>query len=624
MRVYRFACPLIALVVAAGAPAQTTFPPPVRVPSPYSVQPLSDSDLLANEIRALAANPLDVSALVRAGELAVRIGDTTAAATFFARAERIDPRNARLKAGEGSLLVATERPGEALRRFAEAEALGGDVRGFAADRGLAYDLVGEQDRAQRDYRLALRSGPNDETQRRYALSLGISGKRDLALAQIGPLLRKSDRGAWRTRAFILAMAGDGGGAEKIATSMMPAGLAEGLQAFFVLLPTLGPADRAFAVHFGEVRSTPERQFDARLVPPLATLPPDPSAPVAVAAVARPVAVASNDRRRRKRDRARVEVAAVVAPPQQVLPPAYRPPVVTVQSAQVVAPRVPAPQPVVARAPVPQPALLSARTTPAPVVAYARPAPVPTIVARASGPSIALATVTPPVPQSAMVAQAAPVAVPVQQPRPAPVRSEASILASILSDIKVPPSELEGTPVEPTVVASRAPDPAPVVAPDPAVLALAQTQARQAAEAKAAAEKTLADKKAADKKLADKKAADKKLADAKALADKKAAEDKKKHDPKLLEPSRIWVQVAGGATEHDLAKEWTRVRGKAAGAFKGRQGWTTPLRATNRVLTGPFKSEDEAQAFVNTVAKDGISAFLFTSEAGQKVDKLPAK
>ncbi|MFX5789498.1 hypothetical protein ABTE25_20605, partial [Acinetobacter baumannii] len=75
-------------------------------------------------------DPNNLSALVRAGELALKLDDDTAAAAFFARAERIDPRNARVKAGEGSLLVAAERPGDALRHFAEAETLGGDPRTF--------------------------------------------------------------------------------------------------------------------------------------------------------------------------------------------------------------------------------------------------------------------------------------------------------------------------------------------------------------------------------------------------------------------------------------------------------------------------------------------------------------
>ena len=70
------------------------------------------------------------------------------------------------------------------------------------------------------------------------------------------------------------MAGDNAAAERIATTMMPPGLAQGLQPFFDRLPSLGPIDRAFAVHFGELRPTPERVADSRMIPALAPLPPD--------------------------------------------------------------------------------------------------------------------------------------------------------------------------------------------------------------------------------------------------------------------------------------------------------------------------------------------------------------
>jgi hypothetical protein len=221
----------------------------------------------------------------------------------------------------------------------------------------------------------------------------------------------------------------------------------------------------------------------------------------------------------------------------------------------------------------------------------------------------------------------------------PVRSEDSILASIISDIKVPADE---QPAEARGSATPAPIQRALAS---APLADTARADELAAEKKAAAEKKLADKKAADqaalaeakkvaadKKLADTKkaAADKKVADAKkAAADKKiadakkAAEEKRKNDPKLLEPSRIWVQVAGGANENDLPKQWSKLR-SGNKQLAGRGGWTTPLRATNRILTGPFKTEDEAQAFVNKIAKDGQSGFVFVSEAGQKITKLGGK
>ncbi|MBP2277249.1 MULTISPECIES: SPOR domain-containing protein [Sphingomonas] len=670
----RLASSMIALAACGTAAHAQTAPasPYPTAPYPTTVQPLSDADLLASEIRALAADPNNLQALVRAGELALKLGDDTAAAAFFARAERIDPRNARVKAGEGALLVAAERPGDALRHFAEAEALGGDARTFAADRGLAYDLVGEQERAQREYRLALKAGANEETQRRYALSLGISGKRELALAQIEPLLRKSDRGAWRARAFILAMAGDKAGAEKIATSMMPTGMAQGLQPFFEILPGLRPADRAFAVHFGEVRPSPERLADARMVPPLAALGPDPTAPVAVAAVAKPVVAADAREERRKarkahkdQGRSEVAVAAIAAPtpPAQLVPPAYAappasstavlasntvrlpvtPPATTLPHSTVSAPSVTAAQggvPVRTAPPQPQSPVLKTGTVPAVAinpVAQANRAAMPT-ASQADGARFAAPPAA--VPQQSAHAAIAPVAAqaPTQtitptppRPAPTPVRSEESILAAIISEIKVPGAETQNevpAPAAAPAPARQVPVAQPVVEPQPAA-----DRERQMAADKQAAEKQAADRRAADKKaaaekkaLADKKAAaDKKIADAKkAAADKKAAEEKKKKDPKFLEPARVWVQVAGGANVGDLPKQWTKIRAKAAKAFGGKSAWTTPLRATNRLLTGPFKSEDEAQRFVNDLAKDDISGFVFVSEAGQKISKLPAK
>ena len=742
MRPLRFLA--LALALASTSPLAAQFIQPLPAPG--------DADALADQVRALAANPQDLNALIRAGELTLKLDDATAAASFFARAERIDPRNARIKAGLGVLLVQAERPGEALRRFSEAEGYGGRVASFAADRGLAFDLIGEQERAQRDYRLALKNGPNDETTRRYALSLGISGKRDEALALLDPLLRKSDRGAWRARAFILAMSGEKADAEKIATTMMPAGLSQGLQPFFDRLAALSPVDRAFAVHFGEIRPSPVRIADARLVPALPPLGPDPDAvELAAAAKARekPVRVeAAQPVKKRKRNRREpVQLAVQAAPlpvapalpappayvdpgtaargtaatqngyyvqplptprpytPSPYTPSPYRPNTYTqnsyarntytpgnnavaqanrasaaatptapatetravaalpmrapqTQSYQPVqptggrvmplAPLQPQPLPsatVPSRAPVPTyaPATPPPETTTrietapapvasAPVVTTPAPVAVQPTPATSIPPASIPATPTPTVPTSApgLVARTAPVA----PTNVAKVQSEDAILSGIIAKVGVPGAELGVAPIV-------KPAPAPIVAAEPvraAPVEIAKVEpARKKPEVppideKAAAKKK-ADAKAAEAKLAaeTKKAADaKKLADAKKAADaKKGAEAKKlaeakKKDPKFLEPSRVWVQVSGGANEQDLPKQWNKLRGDKSSVFKGRQGWSTPLRATNRILTGPFASEAEAQTFVNKLAKEGLSGFLFTSEAGQKISKLPAK
>jgi len=305
---------LVLAAVPAAASAQAVV---------QAIPGTTDADKLGDVMRQLASNPRNIDALIKAGDLSMGLGDLSGAAALFARAEKVNPRDGRAKAGMASILVRSERPGEALRYYAQAEGLGLDPRNFAADRGLAYDLIGQQDRAQRDYRVALRDAPDDETTRRYALSLGISGKPDLAVQQLNPLLLKSDRGAWRSRAFILAMNGDVAGAEKIATTMMPAGTAQGLQPFFQRLPNLPASDRAFAVHFGEVHATPARLADARMAPPLGILAADPTAPVMMAAVTPQPAVAATtgkkDKRDRRSSRDRVQMAAVTRPSSTPVP-----------------------------------------------------------------------------------------------------------------------------------------------------------------------------------------------------------------------------------------------------------------------------------------------------------------
>ena len=667
-----------AALLAASAPAALLAQEVVQ-----ALPGTTDADRLAEQMRALAANPRDLNALIAAADLSLSLGDLSGAASLYARAEKVSASDPRIKAGEGAILVRSERPGEALRYFAQAEAAGYDARGFAADRGLAYDLIGQQERAQRDYRLALKARPDDEIVKRYALSLGISGKRDAALEQLDPLLRKSDRSAWRIRAFVLAMGGDQAGAEKIATTMLPVGMAQGLQPFFQRLPALPAADRAFAVHFGEVHATPERLADARLAPNLPQLAPE-QQPVALAAVQPAAAPGKKDRRRRGgRDRDAAPAVALAAtttqPPRatpaapsyqaataalarvQPLPPSAAP--VTLASAAsnpLPATIAPTPAPVsnpVTRPPAPTTAeaanlaVLAKAPTPPPTTAAIVPAqPAPTQVAAAtlvqpvpaqprpqvtptpgftSSPTQPMVVTAAPAP--AAIAPTPPVQVaavsPAAAPPPAnftapPSRAEAdSVLARIVAGLSIPASEL-GV-VEPVRAAPVAAVP-PV---DTAARVMAEAKAKEARDAaaeKALAIKTAAEKRAADRKaVADKKAlAAKKIADEKKLAEAKAAAEEKK--AARANPARIWVQVAGGAYEGDLPKAYAAVKAKAPAVFGSRGGWSTPLRATNRVLTGPFKTDAEARTFVNQLAKAGVSAFTFSSDAGQAVTKLPAK
>lgn len=99
---------------------------------------------------------------------------------------------------------------------------------------------------------------------------------------------------------------------------------------------------------------------------------------------------------------------------------------------------------------------------------------------------------------------------------------------------------------------------------------------------------------------------------------------KKPDPLKTEPARWWVQVAQGATASTLGRDWNRVAAKAPAAFRGKAAWTVAVRASNRLLAGPFKGQSDAQAFITALAKEDVSAFAWQSEAGQKIEKLGTK
>jgi len=88
--------------------------------------------------------------------------------------------------------------------------------------------------------------------------------------------------------------------------------------------------------------------------------------------------------------------------------------------------------------------------------------------------------------------------------------------------------------------------------------------------------------------------------------------------------RYWVQVASGARKSDLPRAWENVVAKAPALLRGRQTWTAPWRASNRLLVGPFPTEAAAQAFVNRLGGAGVGGIQFTSRAGVDVERLPTR
>jgi len=167
---------------------------------------------------------------------------------------------------------------------------------------------------------------------------------------------------------------------------------------------------------------------------------------------------------------------------------------------------------------------------------------------------------------------------------------------------------------------RVPQPAPAAPPptptrDAASEAAAQARAEAAAKAKADADARAA---AAKEKA---EAAAKARAEAKAKADAKARAEAK---AKAASPERYWVQVASGKNKGDLGKAWQALVAKQPRLLRGRDTWTTPWRASNRLLIGPFKTDDAAQALVNQLAKAGLITMQLTTRAGVPVERLDTK
>lgn len=614
--------PLLALAggltFSAPARAQDAAVPQVSKPV---VQPLpvrSPGMRLNDALGRLAKNPQDIDALTEAGRASLDLGDGQAAIGFYRRALAIQPDNARIKAGLASAHVLSEDPFTAIELFDEAEKAGPIEPALLADRGLAFDLVGDNLTAQAYYRQSLAGAPSDETTRRLALSLAISRDRAGMERTLGPLLQKQDKAAWRTRAFGLAILGATDEAEEIARQTMPPEMATAITAYLRYMPRLTAAQQAGAANLGRFpraaeigNDDPRLAFYSRSRVQVAAAPAPPPAPLATTAPTR------KPSRVRGRDRAQEQARAAPKPaptPAVTRPPAPAPvPPPEPQVARVTAPNGPKPvpkpvqgelppvNPVVTPTPAPAPA-------PAPVPAPA-PAPVPlpppvqvaqAPLAKAPAPGFDLAKTTSaptPAPSPPPVRQTPP------PPAPKPPAPRQTSIDEAFADLAPPSREVE--PQEGAVdVRQLAPaGPPPKAAPAPA----------KAVPDKAAAEKAAKDKAAKDKLAADKAAKDK-------LAKEKADKEKALRS----QPSRIWVQVAAGRNKSALAFDWRRFARENPAVFKGRSPSTTPWGQTNRLLAGPFASAREANAFLAQLKKAGIDgAFVWTSPAGQVVEALGA-
>lgn len=600
------------LLGLAAAPAVAQVTPPDAATRAAMEKRTAARTLLSSALARIASNNADPRALLDAGRASIELDDYRAALGFLVRAEQASPRDGAIKAALGSAMVHMENPTRALDYFGEAQLLGAPERVFLSDRGLARDLLGQQDAAQRDYQLALATAPNDELTRRYALSLGISGEADRAIQMLTPQLRAQDRGAWRLRAMILAMNGRDGEASEIVNATMPPAMAQNILPYLTQMDRLNPAQQAAAAHFGRF---PNGQLAAK------------RKPVQVAAATPPPAASANRAAPATRRPPPASVAATPTPSARPVGPAYAQP----------------------RQPVPQAAPPS-KTTPAPTASTAQSATASPSGRASSEPPVLQSTLRQTIrsalsPLPEKTPDAAPVSAPAAAPSAVVVKPDpAAVPASgnardvgpgfsiakmgtggTVAAANSPSSAIEVSASAPTAAAvSDASPPAPAAAASLADIVgsieippeeLSQPDNAIGADTLA---KLLEDKRRADAAEDAKREKDAVAAKAKAEADAKA---KAEAAEKKANPSRIWVQVATGANARALATDFGKFAKRSPELFKGKSGATAEWGKTRRLLVGPFKDRKAAQDWLTGYKKAGGDGFLFNSEAGQTVNPI---
>lgn len=213
--------------------------------------PTPEVERLRAALQRLATEAESVDALVDAGDASLAVGDLEASLGFFGRALELSPENARAKLGLASVYLRSRRPLDALQMFAEAERAGAPTDDFLGDLGLVQDLVGNNAQAQQSYRTMLATKPgDDETRRRLAISLAISGDRAGFEAALLPMLQRQDLAAHRARAFGLAILGDTKEAATLTGQLMPPDLASRMTPYLDYMPRLTRAQQAAAANLG--------------------------------------------------------------------------------------------------------------------------------------------------------------------------------------------------------------------------------------------------------------------------------------------------------------------------------------------------------------------------------------
>lgn len=639
-----------ALVSAlASFPALAQGAPAVSHPVVQAV-PGENNKKLSAALARLGRDARDVAALIDAGDAARALQDNAAAIGFYRRADEVSPGNPRVQAGLGSAFVHNGDPVSAIPCFDAAEKAGATPALIAADRGLAFDLVGDNTLAQRYYASAMTSVSGDkadELRSRLAVSQAINGDLDAAYTTLLPLLNKQDKPGWRTRAFTLAIAGNPDKAVEITNTILPGQLAQSIAPYLRYMPRLTRAQQAAAANLGRFpRASEIGRDDARIA---AYAPPRSTAagaglipkgePLGGAGGTKLAKAAKPSRTRAQRPElaqaGRQSATAAKATslasidPDRVAPPEPKPAIErdtgelppvgrSTEMPKVAAPLTSAPVPAAASASVSAPV----QSTP----------PAPTRVAQATAPVASAAT--PGFDLRRLPASQAPVSTPPAEPAvsapasPPPVPGPNQLsLSEIFADIGKPTVDVMPTSgaVDIRLITPAAPPPPPPPPPSPRVQ-LPKVEDAKPVETKAAEPPAaeVKDAKVTKARTAAAKAAEAKAkakADAEAKAKAEAAEKAKKPS----HPSRIWVQIGVGRDKSAIAFDWRRYTRENAVLLKGHSPYVSEMGRTNRVLIGPFATQKAANAFLVDAKKQGFSdALPWTSPAGQVVDPLSAK
>ncbi|MGD9665149.1 MAG: SPOR domain-containing protein [Novosphingobium sp.] len=565
------------------------------------VQAVPTSSALDDALMQLARNPRSPDALIQAGMAALDIGDTDAAVGFFSRAQEVAPGDPRAKAGMGAAFVLNENPYDALLMFDEADRAGGASDFLARERGLAWDLVGDNLQAQKFYRQALGRANDDEVSRRLAFSLAVSGDRKGADKVLSPLLGKGDSAAWRTRAFIEAISGNMDEAQKIAARSLPSKAGEQIVPYLRYMPRLTAAQQVAAATFGHFPRTADIGQDD---PRIAKYAKDALERRAVQAAdstlipsGEPLGRELSKREQRalarkaeaekkKRDAAAAVFAAVAEKERLRKQAAAK--VSTAASS--------------ATPPVPRPSLAVATggAMPASNSALAN-----VRAAQATGELPPKDELPPVAPQTALP--------PIAPPADArPVRGAATAGASQIASFGG--DEPVAAPTPGPSPLTQAPEPALPPVPAPVHTSVADAFSGFAvAPARAPVASGAVDITRIKPRI--------EQPPAPKVAPESPAKVEKKPAPPAY-PSRNWVQVATGRDTNALKWDWRRINRTVPDLVKGKKPYIAGWGQTNRMVTGPFDSGKAAQEFVTALKEKGIDSFLFTSAEGEKVEPLP--